>query len=113
MRKTKGEMERTANKTFRALKSAMVDACRSFSRGADRVADIIVDKGGEEAGTPAKAKKIKGAVVSTAREIGGAFKKNLKDIDAEDILHDTSYAIGRFSKLAKDGCAEFLDVVID
>ena len=105
--KKKTSAESHPKETFTAIKKSLVDTGRTFSKGADKVADIILDA--SQKGRKEKGKRLKEEVVATFKGISDATKKSLKEVNPSDVLHDTFYELGRVSRITKDKCIEIID----
>ncbi len=94
-----------------AIKKSISDMGRVFSKGADKVADILLDKNEKRIGT--KVKRIKDESVSVIKGVSSNIKESLKDVKSKKVLCDASYGIGRFSRIAKDTCVDIFNDLVE
>ena len=97
--------------TCAAIKKSISDLGRGFSKGADKVADILLDKSQERASN--KAKRVKDESVSVIKEVSSNIKENLKDVKPKKVLCGASYGMGRFSRMAKDTCVDIFNDLVE
>ncbi len=80
-------------------------------KGSDKVSDIVLDN--SEGGRTAKLRKIKDGTVSVAKDILFTIKTNLGPLTLKGVLCDTSYELGRFSKITKNTCMDIFDDLME
>jgi len=90
-----------------AIKKSLSDVGRCFSKGADKVADILLDNSQKKVST--KVKRLKEESVSVIKDVTFSIKKNLKNVKPADVLRGASYETGRFSRITKDTCVEIFN----
>ena len=110
-RKKKSRKVVQKRETFTVIKNAVSEIGKSFSKGADKVADVVLDSSGRQKST--KGKRFKEATVSAFKDISSGIKKNLKNVKPKDVLCDASYEIGRLSRIAEDGCREIFNDLME
>ena len=103
--------EETQENTFAVIKKSFLDIGRSFSQGADEIADLLIEKSQKDKGE--KFKKIKEALVSRVKKLGTGAKRSLKNLKPRDVLCDTSYEIGKLSKAVKNTCVEIFNDLME
>ena len=97
-RKRKG-----GRKTLSAVKEAVSNVGKGFTDGSDRVAGLLLDEGGRAEGS--KGRKVKEETIAVTKDIAAGVKKSFEDLKPRDFLYDAFFEIGKFVRIAKDGCA--------
>jgi dGTP triphosphohydrolase len=92
---------------FKDIKKSLSDIGDSLSEGADKIADLLLESGEKEKN--AKVKKLKKQLVSTLEDIASGIKRSLGNVTPKDILCETSYEIGRLSRITRDKFVEIFD----
>ena len=97
-------------KTFKIIKQTFCDLGESFSERTDKLADICLDKSKE--GKKNKFKNVKKEAVSLFKDLASKTKNNLKEIRFKSAICDTSYGMGRISRIVKDTSVEIFNDII-
>jgi len=77
------------------IKKSVAGIGQNMSRGAERVADIILNKDADLKGT--KTKKITDETISMLKGVGQQFKSDLKGMRARDFVAVGAYNAGKAS----------------
>ena len=87
------------------IKRSLSQISKSFCRGADRIAAILVEDSGKTKGPEAKKlKRVKKELADTVKGVGCGLKQGLKSVKPKDVLRQAVYQLGRLSKATKDTC---------
>jgi len=81
---------------------ALSEIGKTFSEGADEIADIVLDKNEKE--FIQKVKKTKNECVAIFNGVAKVIKKGVKRINAKGVICDTSYQLGRSLKITINTC---------
>ncbi|MEI6437170.1 MAG: hypothetical protein WCO69_00295 [Candidatus Omnitrophota bacterium] len=76
-----------------AIKKSVAGIGKRLSRGADRVADIILEDGKDGK----KGKKIADETVAMFKDMKQQLKDNNKDVTPVDLIGDAAFCVGRVS----------------
>ncbi|HBR14149.1 MAG TPA: hypothetical protein DD723_01210 [Candidatus Omnitrophica bacterium] len=96
---TKQKRNKGQDRKASAIKKSVTGIGQSFSRSAERVANIILDDHHKVKGP--KTKKITEETISMFKEVTKQFKTNLKDVHPWDFIDDAAYGAGRISGMTK------------
>jgi hypothetical protein len=107
----KSEGRKTETSLYESVKRCLSDIGRSFSRGADKVADIFLDD--SQKTKSEKGKRLKEETLNTFKEITSGIKESLKNLKSNQLLSDASYEIGRLSRIAKNTCVEIFNDLME
>ena len=107
----KPKHEQTAEDTFLAVKKSLSDIGKTFSEGADKIADILLNSSQNNKST--KTREIKEELVSMVKDVASGIKRSLKNVKPKDILCKASYEIGKLSRIAKDKSVEIFDDLME
>ncbi|UCC94623.1 MAG: hypothetical protein JSW40_07370 [Candidatus Omnitrophota bacterium] len=110
IRNQDSESGKTRKRVFIPIRKSLSDISRSFSEGADKVAGVLIDDSHKERNI--KCKRLKEETLSLVADITSGIKRNLKNIEPGDFLCDATYGIGKFFRIAKDGCTKIFDDLI-
>ena len=105
------EEKEPARETFAPIKDALSEIFSNFLEGSDKVADIVLDKSHDSRSS--RAGKITDGTVCVAKDILLAIKANLGLLTLKGVLCDTSYELGRFSRITENACGDVLDDLME
>jgi len=87
-----------------AIKKSVAGIGSRLSRGADRVADIILD----ESKDGAKGKKIADETVAMFKDMKEQLKHNSRDVKPQDIVSDAAFCVGRVAGMVGGAVKSFI-----
>ena len=83
----------------------------TFSDGADKVADIFLDK--DEKGIVNKTGEIKKEFICVFKNAAKGIRSDLKTIKTKDIVFNASHQLGRFVRITRDTCVEIFNDLME
>ena len=105
------EKKQTENTDHQAKRCTLSELGKTFSDGADEIAEIVLDKNEKEFGE--KANKIKNECVSMFKNAGREINDGIKKIKAKEMFRDFSYQLGRSFRITKDTCSEIFNDLME
>jgi hypothetical protein len=109
--KKKIKDKKAKREIFPAVKKSLSDIGKSFSQGADKMADILLDNREKKVST--KIKRLKEESFSVIKDVTFSIKNNLKNVKPMDLLCGASYQTGRLSRITKDTCVEIFNDLME
>ena len=89
------------------IRKSVAGISKGFSRGAERVADIIIDEGQALKGQ--KAKLVKDETIQMFKGVSRQLKSDLGDVKAGDFISVAAYSAGKVSAVIGRGFRTILE----